>query len=245
MTRTHFNFAALFVVLLMALPVLAQGGVQGQMATVKGKVSLVHGQAAPALLHKNDAVQAGDEILTDHKASATIRMPDGSTVDIYPDPHIVLRIETGNWKEFLYVFLGNVRVHIEKLSGRPNPKTVTTPTAIIAVRGTIFAVAVDRNGDTQVGVAEGLVAVASQVRPKDEVLVKPTQSCWVRHGQQRPTQPQRMMQPMPGVMGSGGWGGMGSDNESGMGSGSSGNSGGMGSSGNSGMGSSGNMGGRR
>ncbi len=127
MTRTYFNFTALIVLLLMALPVLAQGGVEGQMTAVKGKVSLVHGQASPVLLHKNDTVQAGDEILTDHKSSATIRIPDGSTVRIYPDSHIVFRTETGNWKEFLHVVLGNVRVQIEKLSGRPNPKTLTTP----------------------------------------------------------------------------------------------------------------------
>jgi len=157
--RTHFQFAVLVVLLLVALPVWAvPPDVQGQLTEVKGKVSLVRGQASLVLLHKNDTVQAGDEILTDHKSSAIMRMPDGSTVQIYPDSHIVLRTENGNWKEFLHVLLGTVHVQIEKLSGRPNPKTATTPTAIIAVRGTTFSVAVDRNGDTQVGVGEGLAA---------------------------------------------------------------------------------------
>ena len=163
--------------LLSALPIWAQGAVQGQIAEVKGKVSLVRGQAAPALLHKQDTVQAGDEILTDHKSSATIRMPDGSTVRIFPDSHVVLRAETGNWKEFLHVLLGTVRVQIEKLSGRPNPRTVTTPTAIVAVRGTIFGVAVNPSGETQVGVEKGLVSVANQLHPEDVVMVKPGQQC--------------------------------------------------------------------
>jgi ferric-dicitrate binding protein FerR (iron transport regulator) len=202
-TRTYFNFTALVVLLLMALPTWAepQGGVEGQTTAVKGKVSLVRGQATPVLLHKNDTVQAGDEILTDHKSSATVRMPDGSTVRIYPDSHIVFRTETGNWKEFLHVLLGNVRVQIEKLSGRPNPKTLTTPTAIVAVRGTIFAVSVDKTGDTEVGVEEGLVSVAGQVQPENAVMVKPGQSCMVQHGH-GPTQPHRMMHSMPGMMGS-------------------------------------------
>jgi ferric-dicitrate binding protein FerR (iron transport regulator) len=205
---------ALVVLLLVALPMWAAPGVEGQIAAVKGKVSLVRGQASTVLLRKHDTVEAGDEILTDHKSSATIRMPDGSTVRIYPDSHVVLRDETGSWREFLQVFLGTVRVQIEKLSGRPNPKSMTTPTAIIAVRGTIFSVAVEQNGDTQVGVGEGLVSVASLLQPQNEVLLKPGQSCWMRHGQERPTQPQMMTQPMPGLMGAdgmgmGGWGDMG------------------------------------
>jgi ferric-dicitrate binding protein FerR (iron transport regulator) len=212
-TRTYFNVTVLVSLLLVALPMwAAPDGVQGQMAAVKGNVSLVRGQASPVLLHKHDTVEAGDEILTDHKSSATIRMPDGSTVRIYPDSHVVLRPETGSWKEFLHVFLGTVRVQIEKLSGRPNPKSMTTPTAIIAVRGTIFSVSVDQTGDTQVGVGEGLVSVASLLQPQNEVLLKPGQSCWMRHGQQRPTQPQMMTQPMTGLSGmnmQSGWGDMG------------------------------------
>ena len=230
MTRTYFNLTVLVVLLMVALPMWAvPASVEGQMTTVKGKVSLVRGQASPVLLHKHDTVEAGDEILTDHKSSATIRMPDGSTVRIYPDSHVVLRNETGSWKEFLHVFLGTVRVQIEKLSGRPNPKSMTTPTAIIAVRGTIFSVAVDQTGDTQVGVGEGLVSVASLLQPQNEVLLKPGQSCWMRHGQQRPTQPQMMTQPMTGLMGADGMGGWG---DMGMGTGRTstgmGNKGGMG-----------------
>jgi FecR-like protein len=202
--RTHFNLAALFVLLLVALPTWAAppADVEGQITEVKGQVHVVRGQASPARLQKNDTVQAGDEILTDRKSSAIMRMPDGSTVRIYPNSHIVLRTEAGNWKEFLQVLLGNVRVQIEKLSGRPNPKSVTTPTAIIAVRGTIFGVQVERSGDTRVGVGRGLVSVANQLRPADEVLVKAGQSVWVRRDE-RPTPPQMMRESMPGISGCG------------------------------------------
>jgi len=201
--RTHFNLSVLLVLLLSALSAwAAPPSIEGQMAEVKGNVSLVRNQAPPVPLRKNDAVQAGDEILTDKESSATIRMPDSSTVRIYPNSHVVLRTEAGISKEFLHVLLGNVRVQIEKLSGRPNPKNLTTPTAIIAVRGTVFGVGVERNGDTRVGVGKGLVSVANQLHPGDEVMVKAGQSVWVRRDQ-RPTAPEMMREPMPGLSGCG------------------------------------------
>jgi ferric-dicitrate binding protein FerR (iron transport regulator) len=230
-TRTHFKLAALLVLALMSLPAWAQGATQGQMEKVKGKVSLVRGQAAPVLLHNNDAVQAGDEIVTDRKSSAILRIPDGSTVRIYPNSHIVVRAQSGSFREFINLLLGNVRVQIEKLSGRPNPKSMTTPTAIIAVRGTVFHVAVNQNGDTQVGVEKGLVSVANLAHPEDEVMVKPGFMVWVRGGQS-PTQPQMMDQMMPGMMGSGmsGMPGMGTPGSMGtMGTRPGGTMGGMGS----------------
>ena len=224
MTRTRFQLAALFILLIAALPLWAQGDVKGEMASVHGTVSLVRGQAAPVPLRKHDPVLAGDEILTDRKSSATVRMPDGSTLRIYPDSHVVLLTESGSWRDFLHIFLGNVRVQIERLSGRPNPKTLTTPTAVISVRGTIFSVAVDRSGDTQVGVSKGLVSVANQLHPGDEVMVNPGQSVWVRRSE-RPTQPQRMERPMPGM----GSGDMGMPGGGGMSTGpSTGPAGGMG-----------------
>jgi len=210
MTRTHYKFVAVVVMFILALPALAQNLVTGQITTVKGKVSLIRGQNVPVLLHQQDEVQAGDSILTDAKSSATMRLPDGSTVRIYPNSHVELRSEHGKWREFLHVLLGNVRVQIEKLSGRPNPKVITTPTAIIAVRGTIFAVAAAQNGDTQVGVEKGLVAVASQLHPEHEVLVRPGQEVWLRNGKDL-SQPQRMQRSMPGLRdygssGTGMWG---------------------------------------
>jgi ferric-dicitrate binding protein FerR (iron transport regulator) len=202
MTRTHYKFVAVVIMFILALPALAQNPVAGQISAVKGKVSLIRGHNVPVRLHQRDEVQAGDSILTDARSSAIMRLPDGSTIRIFPNSHVELRSGHGRWKEFLHVLLGNVRVQIEKLSGRPNPKVITTPTAIIAVRGTIFAVAVAQNGDTQVGVEKGLVAVASQLHPEQEVLVKSGQEVWLRNGQEL-SQPQRMQRSMPGLKGSG------------------------------------------
>jgi ferric-dicitrate binding protein FerR (iron transport regulator) len=200
MSRAHYKFVAIGFLLVLALPLWGQNPVAGRISAVKGNVSLERGQNAPVLLHKADELRSGDRIRTDAKSSATVQLPDGSTVRIFPDSRIELHPEDGKWKEFLHILLGNVRVKIEKLSGRPNPKVTTTPTAIIAVRGTIFAVAVEQNGDTQVGLETGLVAVAGQLHPEHEVLLRPGQETWVRHGHQ-PGQPQLMRRSMPGLAG--------------------------------------------
>jgi hypothetical protein len=215
MSRAHYKFVATIVLLILALPLLAQNPAAAHVSAVKGNVSLERGQNKSVHLHKGDEIRSGDLIRTDAKSSATLQLPDGSTVRIFPASRIELRPGEGKWKEFLHVLLGNVRVKIEKLSGRPNPKVTTTPTAIIAVRGTIFAVAVEQNGDTQVGLEKGLVAVAAQLHPEHEVLVEPGQETWVRDGHE-PVQPQRMKRSMPGIAG---------PNSSGFGAGGPGGSG--------------------
>jgi hypothetical protein len=206
MARTHYKLVAVLVLLLLALPMLGQNSVVAQISAVKGKVTLIRGQEVPVLLHERDEVQAGDSILTGLKSSATLRFTDRSTVRIFAESRIELRPENSSWKEFLHVLLGNVRFQIEKLSGRPNPKVTTTPTAIIAVRGTIFAVEVEQNGDTRVGLEKGSIAVSSQLHPEQQTLVKPGQEIWVRHGND-PSKPQRMQRPLPGLGNPGSTGG--------------------------------------
>jgi hypothetical protein len=66
------------------------------------------------------------------------------------------------------VWLGRIRVHIQKLGGQPNPNRVQTPTAIISVRGTTFEVNVEDDDETTlVAVEEGTVAVEHRLMPRD------------------------------------------------------------------------------
>ncbi|MBA3975702.1 MAG: hypothetical protein C0504_15970, partial [Candidatus Solibacter sp.] len=114
--------------------------------------------------------------------------------------------------------------------GRPNPHKLTTPTAVIAVRGTTFSVFVDETDATLVAVDEGLVGVANVQSPDQEVLLKAGQRSWVRPGQ-----PPQQAQAFRGrseradlMPASGNQGMMGSGN-SGMGAGMSQQAGSMGS----------------
>ena len=67
--------------------------------------------------------------------------------------------ESFSVSELVKVWLGRIRVQIEHRNG-PNYKSVSTPTALISVRGTVFDVVVeDEDSTTLVSVEEGLVDV--------------------------------------------------------------------------------------
>jgi len=160
-----------------------------RVAQVSGMVTRTEAGKPDAVLKPKDRIRAGDQISTGPGAVALLRLQDGSTVEVFPGSQVIFQDPArSTWKDFLEVLLGVVKIHVEKLSGRPNPKSVTTPTAIIAVRGTIFNVQVDQEA-TKVGVEEGLVSVAAFVQANQEVLLEPGFQTLVRPGQ-APTPPQ-------------------------------------------------------
>ena len=138
----------------------------------------------------NETVGVGDELVTDARSEAEIQTSDGSTVHVYPDSRVIFTEQSFGLADFLHLVFGSIKVHIEKLSGRPNPHSMTTPTAVIAVRGTTFSVFVDDDTDaTLVAVDEGLVAVSNRADRANEVLLRPGQRTWVR-GTQPPLRAQ-------------------------------------------------------
>ena len=89
----------------------------------------------------------------------------------------MFRANPPSWKDLLDVVIGRVKVYIQHLNGIPNPNNVSSPTAVISVRGTVFEVVVeDEDGTTFVSVDEGLVAVRSKAPAGGEVLLHPTES---------------------------------------------------------------------
>lgn len=85
--------------------------------------------------------------------------------------------------QLLNVVLGRVKVFITHKPGG-NPNEVSSPTAVISVRGTVFDVAVqDDEGTTIVSVDEGLVMVRNWTAPGDSVPVHPGESLTVIKGQ--------------------------------------------------------------
>ncbi len=166
-------------------PALAQPPLagQGRVINITGNLSVRRASLASRALAVNETVGIGDELVTDARSEAVIQSTDGSTVYIYPDSRVIYNEHAAGIGEFLHLFFGSVKVHIEKLSGRPNPHSMTTPTAVIAVRGTTFSVFVDDTDATLVAVDEGLVAVANRRSPSEELLLRPGQRTWVRGAQ--------------------------------------------------------------
>jgi hypothetical protein len=130
-----------------------------------GQVSVVK-DARPWALSIGDSVQVRDLILTGPDGHALLQVSDGSTFEVFPNSRVVFRKNPPNWKDFLDVLVGRVRIHIEHL-GQPNPNRILTPTAVISVRGTTFDISVDDDDETTlVEVEEGQVEVQHALLPR-------------------------------------------------------------------------------
>ena len=147
-----------------------------------GQVSALGGQGVQALF-QNDAVKPQQTIITGD-GYARFQVSDGSTFEVFPNSKVVFRQHLGNLEDILNVVIGRVKVVIQHLNGLPNYNKVSSPTAVISVRGTVFDVIVeDEEGTTLVSVDEGLVGVQNWTAPGNPVLVNPGESIRVYKNQ--------------------------------------------------------------
>ena len=142
-----------------------------KVITQSGQVS-VFKDAQPWAVSVGDSVQVKDLILTGEDGHAILQVSDGSTFEVFPNSRVVFRKNPPNWKDFIDVLVGRVRVHIEHFGNTPNPNRVLTPTAVISVRGTTFDITVDDDSEaTLVEVEEGVVDVQHALLPRGEARV--------------------------------------------------------------------------
>lgn len=173
----RFGVCALLsaVALICACPAWAQRTgtpADGAAFVVKleGRVDFLR-DSTPWVLNMGDWVAPGELIVTGPDGGATFKLADGSTFEVFANSRVTFRASQGNWRDLLDLWLGNIRVHIQKLGGQPNNNRVHTPTALISVRGTTFNVNVEDSGDTTfVLVEEGLVDVQNQSAPGGKVV---------------------------------------------------------------------------
>lgn len=166
--------AALFVFPVFAqLPNLFPQDKQyaAQVLQLTGQVSVLKGRE-PWVLNVGDWVQKRQEIVTLGNGYALFQVNDGSTFEVFANSHVIFRNNSGDWRDLLDLFLGRVKVHVQKFGGQPNPNRVTTPTAVISVRGTIFDVQIeDTDATTLVLVEEGVVSVRHALIPSGAAKV--------------------------------------------------------------------------
>lgn len=148
----------------------AQTGAAAQVVEAQGAVSLLRDNQEWALFPGN-LVQLGQTITTGPDGFATLEVSDGSSFLVYPDSKVIFRKNPGSLRDLIDVFLGRVKIHINRLGGEPNPTRVYTPTAVISVRGTTFEVSVDDSEVTTVFVVEGSVGVRHQLLPSSRETV--------------------------------------------------------------------------
>jgi len=137
---------------------------EGQVSVLRGGQVPLFQKGSPGAPADQVGVRPKEVIVTGPDGHAMFQIPDGSTFEVFPNSRVTFQ---GAWtfEDMLQLILGKIRVSIEHRNG-PNHKRISTPTAVISVRGTIFDVAVeDEDGTTYVGVEEGQVEVRHQLLP--------------------------------------------------------------------------------
>jgi uncharacterized membrane protein YgcG len=157
-----------------------------KVVTLNGQVSILRDNS-PWALNVGDSVQPRQIIVTGVDGYALLQVSDGSTFEVFPNSRVVFRDNPGNWKDLLEVFLGRVKIQIQKIGGQPNYNKVRTPTAVISVRGTTFDVSVeDEDATTLVVVDEGQVEVRHALLPSGSKTLNAGE--WIRVYRTQPLQ---------------------------------------------------------
>lgn len=169
--RLSLLIAATAVVCLAQVP-SNPGQYAAKVTVLTGQVSVLRdsGQWALSL---GDLVQMQQLIVSGPDGHAIFQvLSDGSTFEVFPNSRVVFRKNTTNPRDLIDVILGRVRVIIEHLGLTPNHNRVVTPTAVISVRGTIFDITVNDDGEesTLVEVEEGVVDVQHALLPYSKAV---------------------------------------------------------------------------
>jgi hypothetical protein len=134
---------SLAAVLAMLCSSSVYAAVAGRVQFVHGKVQLTTATGVTHAIRKGDTVNEGDTLISDHSASAQIRMADGGMVAMRPNTRLKIDRfnfdgkEDGTERSFFSLFEGGFRAITGKI-GKKNKVNyrITTPATTIGVRGT-------------------------------------------------------------------------------------------------------------
>ncbi|MEK6796080.1 MAG: FecR family protein [Spirochaetota bacterium] len=158
----------------------------GMFRSVSGSVSCNSADGKTKSVGKTGAaIPAGYVVKTAAASKAEIQLADGSIITINEKSVIALNsnlINTKNKKNVSFgVLMGGMKLKVNKLTGSDEMK-VETPTAVAAVRGTDFEVALASDGSTMVAVNDGKVNVKND---NNETDVKKNESASVVLGEEK------------------------------------------------------------
>lgn len=157
-------------------PLSAQFDPTAKVLVENGQVSILQdGYQVPVYAGKT-VIKPHTVIVSGPDGYAKLQTSDGSTFEVFPNAKVTFRDNYPSITDFIQVWMGRIRVQIDHHKG-PNPNRVSTPTAVISVRGTIFDVDdEDQDDTTLVTVEEGLVDVRHLRFPGNEILLHDNES---------------------------------------------------------------------
>ena len=167
---------AIVAVVGIAIPGYAQ--ITGNTARVlvqNGRVSVDHAGDLWALA-PGQTITSGETVVTGIDGYAQFELSDKSVIEVFPNSRMVFHPNLSNWHDLVDIFLGKIRLQIQHLTGGESPYHVTSPTAVISIRGTVLDVEVEPNEATTVQVETGLVGVRHRMFPGKEVSVETGQT---------------------------------------------------------------------
>jgi ferric-dicitrate binding protein FerR (iron transport regulator) len=162
-------FLVAFAIGLCPTPVLPQdlGGGAARVLVMTGRVSILRDNSEWAL-NTGSVVQPKQVVITGSDGYAKFELSDGSIFEVFQDSRVVFR--PTSWSDLLDLWIGRVKVYIQHRNG-PNYNKVTTQTAVISVRGTVFDVVAEDEDTTFVSVDEGVVEVQHARLPGRDVFL--------------------------------------------------------------------------
>jgi ferric-dicitrate binding protein FerR (iron transport regulator) len=153
------------------------GRIAAKVLLESGQVSVLR-DAYPVALNVNDPILVQQTVVTGPQSYARFQLEDNTTIELFENSRMVFHGNTPSVLDMLYIELGRLKIFEQHTKGE-NAKKVTTPTAVISVRGTVYDVVVeDNDGTTLVTVDEGAVEVTNHTSPGPGVLLNPGD--WIR-----------------------------------------------------------------
>lgn len=170
-----------------ALPSSEKPGLTYEVSALRGK--LMREEPVPTeRLGLGNTVPAGAVLRTGWWASAELTCSTkGAHFRLEPSTRV--RLTDNVPGVLLDLEKGNVRAWFDPLVGEsPSERLVTTPSAVLAVKGTEYGVSVSDDGDTTIIVFSGVVEVLDLNRNQGRVMLQAGMYCTVPRGQ-GPTTP--------------------------------------------------------
>jgi FecR protein len=168
----NLRATALVLASATAYPVAAQNAsaqtAAGLAQYTSGQVTVSKGTGAGTPLVKGDSIQSGDTITTGEQGRAQMRFSDGGFIALHGNSKFSVNgyvdAKDGSKDRFLVSLLTGGMRAITGLIGKRNPNNykVTTPTAVIGIRGSGFNVVHNANGTLSVTTELDAIDVCNQ-----------------------------------------------------------------------------------
>ena len=133
-------------------------------------------------LNVGDKAHSGDALRTGSRSSAELAVPARAAC-FHIGTKTAFRLAHDRPGVLLEIARGRLRAVFEAMTGDDQgERLITTPSAVLAVRGTEYGVEVEKDGDTSVVVFEGVVDVRDAADIGEPVRVRAGESTRIRRG---------------------------------------------------------------